>query len=95
MADTFRQQMTGFGNRITFTWPTNLSMEESRGEVSRLPDHTVELHLTIFPDAAGKTFTPRQALDAFAQASRARSTAALDTYVWHGIVGGSMVTFEK
>ncbi len=95
MADTFRQQMTGFGNRITFTWLINLSMEELRGEVSRLPDHTVVLYLTIFQDAAGKTFTPRQALDAFAQASRAPIYGCFDTYVGHGIVGGSMVTFEQ
>ena len=95
MADTFRQQMTGFGNRIAFTWLTNLSMEELRGELSRLPDHTVVLYLTIFQDAAGKTFTPRQALDAFAPASRAPIYGCFDTYVGHGIVGGSMVTFEQ
>ena len=95
MADTFRQQMTGFGNRIAFTWLTNLSMEELRGELSRLPDHTVVLYLTIFQDAAGKTFTPRQALDTFAPASSAPIYGCFDTYLGHGIVGGSMVTFEQ
>jgi hypothetical protein len=95
LADTYRQQMTGFENRIAFTWLTNLSMEEFRGELSRLPDHTVVLYLTIFQDAAGKTFTPRQALDAFASASRAPIYGCYDTYVGHGIVGGSMVTFEQ
>src|SRR5271166_7045758 len=95
MADTFRQQMTGFGNRVAFTWLTNLSMEELRGELSRLPDRTVVLYLTMFQDAAGKTFTPRQALDTFAPASRAPIYGFYDTYVGHGIVGGSMVTFEE
>ena len=95
MADTFRQEMTAFGNRVAFTWLTNLSMEELRGELSRVPDHTVVLYLTIFQDAAGKTFTPRQALDAFAPASRAPIYGCFDTYVGHGIVGGSMVTFER
>ena len=95
MADTFRQQMTGFGNRIAFTWLTNLSMEELRGELSHLPEHTVVLYLTIFQEAAGKTFTPRQALDAFAPASRAPIYGCFDTYLGHGIVGGSMVTFEQ
>src|SRR5271165_6263968 len=65
MADTFRQEMTTFGNRVAFTWLTNLSMEELRGDLSRLPDHTVVLYLTMFQDAAGKTFTPRLALDTF------------------------------
>jgi hypothetical protein len=37
-----------------------------RGRLSRLPAHTVVLYITMFQDAAGKTFTPRQALEAFA-----------------------------
>jgi hypothetical protein len=35
-ADVFRREMTTFGNRVAFTWLTNLSMEELRGELSRL-----------------------------------------------------------
>src|SRR5271166_4930437 len=95
MADVFRQEMTTFGNRVAFSWLTNLSMEELRGELSRLADHTVVLYLTMFQDAAGKTVTPRQALDAFAPASRAPIYGCYDTYLGHGIVGGSMVTFEQ
>jgi len=95
LADTFRQEMTTFGNRLAFTWLTNLSMEELCGALSHLPDHTVVLYLTMFQDAAGKTFTPRQALDAFARASRAPIYSCYDTYLGHGIVGGSVVTFEE
>jgi PAS domain-containing protein len=94
-ADVFRQEMAPFGNRVAFTWLTNLSMEELRGELSRLADHTVVLYLTMFQDAADKTFTSRQALDAFAPASRAPIYGCFDTYLGHGIVGGSMVTFEE
>jgi PAS domain S-box-containing protein len=94
-ADVYRQEMTTFGNRVAFTWLTNLSMEELRGELSRLADHTVVLYLTMFQDAAGKTFTSRQALDTFAPASRAPIYGCYDTYVGHGIVGGSMVPFEE
>jgi hypothetical protein len=95
MAEVFRQEMTSFGNRVAFTWLTNLSMEELRGELSRLADHTAVLYLTMFQDADGKTFTPRQALDTFAPASRAPIYGCFDTYVGHGIVGGWMVTFEE
>jgi len=94
-ADVYRKEMTPFGNRVAFTWLTNLSMEELRGELSRLADHTVVLFLTMFQDAAGKTFTSRQALDAFAPASRVPIYGYYDTYVGHGIVGGWMVTFEE
>jgi two-component system, LuxR family, sensor kinase FixL len=95
MADVFRQEMTTFGNRVAFAWLTNFTMEELRGELSRLADHTVVLYLTMFQDADGKTFTPRQALDTFAPASRAPIYSCYDTYVGHGIVGGWMVTFEE
>jgi PAS domain S-box-containing protein len=95
LADAFRQEMTTLRDRVAFTWLTNLSMEELRGELSRLADHTVVLYLTMFQDAASKTFTPRQALDAFAPASRAPIYSCYDTYVGHGIVGGSVVTFEE
>ena len=70
-------------------------MEELRGELSRLPDHTVVLYLTMFQDAAGEVFTPRQALDAFSPASRAPIYGNYETYLGHGIVGGSIVPFEE
>jgi hypothetical protein len=94
-ADVFRQEIATFEKRVAFTWLTNLSMEELRGELSRLADHTVVLFLTMFQDATGKTFTSRQALEAFAPVSRAPIYGCFDTYVGHGIVGGSMVTFEE
>ena len=94
-ADVYRQEMAIFGNRVAFDWLTNLSMQELRGELSRVADHTVVLYLTMFQDAAGKTFTSRQALDAFAPASCAPIYGCYNTYVGHGIVGGSMVTFEE
>ena len=94
-AEVFREELTTFGSRVAFTWLTDLSMDELRGELSRLPDHTVVLYLTMFQDAAGETFTPRQALDVFAPASRAPIYGYYETYVGHGIVGGSIVTFEE
>jgi len=93
--EQFRRETPTFGNRVAFTWLTNLSMEELRGKLSRLPDRTVVLYLQMFQDADGKTFTPRQALHAFAPASRAPIYGCYDTYVGHGIVGGWMVTFEQ
>jgi PAS domain S-box-containing protein len=94
-ANVFRKALPNFENRVTFTWLTNHSMEELRGELSRLPDHSLVLYLTMFQDAAGGTFTPREALDGFALASRAPIYGHYETYVGHGIVGGSMVTFDE
>ena len=94
-ADAFRKELPAFENRVKFRWLTNLSIEDLRLELSRLPDDTIVLYLVIFQDAAGRTFTPRQALDQFAQASRAPIYGCYDTFLGHGIVGGMMVTFEQ
>ena len=90
-----RGEIGAFQNRAAVTWLTDLSLQELRGELSRLPDHTVVLYLTMFQDAAGASFAPRQALDQFATASRAPIYGFYDTFLGHGIVGGSMVTFEE
>ena len=95
MADEMRGEIDAFQNRAAVMWLTNLSLQELRGELSRLPDHTVVLYLTMFQDAAGASFAPRQALDEFATASRAPIYGFYDTFLGHGIVGGSMVTFEE
>ncbi len=94
-AEQFRGETPTFGDRVGFTWLTNLSLPDLRGELSRLPDHTVVLYLTMFQDATGASFTPRQALTLFAPASRAPIYGCYDTYLGYGIVGGSMVTFEE
>ena len=94
-AEQFRGETLAFGDRVGFTWLTNLSLPDLRGELSRLPEHTVVLYLTMFQDAVGASFTPRQALALFAPASSAPIYGCYDTYLGYGIVGGSMVTFEE
>ena len=94
-AEASRDSLTAFGNRVAVAWLTNVSMDQLRGELSRLPEHTLVLYFTMFQDAAGENYSPRQALDLFAPASRVPIYGHYETYVGHGIVGGSMVTFEE
>jgi PAS domain S-box-containing protein len=94
-AEQFRRETPTFADRVSFTWLTNLSLADLRGELSRLPNDTVVHYLTMFQDAAGGSFTPRQALALFASASRAPIYGLYDTYLGNGIVGGSMVTFDE
>ncbi|MBV9642855.1 MAG: PAS domain-containing protein, partial [Verrucomicrobia bacterium] len=95
LAEEARKGSSAFKNRVAFTWLTGLSLPELREELARLPDHSVVLYLTMFQDAVGNRFTPREALDQFAPASRVPIYGYYDTYLGHGIVGGSMVTFEE
>ena len=94
-AEQFRRETPAFADRVGFTWLINLSLSDLRTELSRLPEHTVVLYLTMFEDATGASFIPRQALALFAPASRAPIYGCYDTYLGYGIVGGSMVTFEE
>ena len=95
LAEEARKGSSAFENRVTFTWLTDLSLRELRDELARLPDHSAVLYLTLFLDAAGNRFTPQEALDQFASASRVPIYGYYDTYLGHGIVGGSMLTFEE
>jgi PAS domain S-box-containing protein len=94
-AEQFRRETPAFAGRVGFIWLTNLSLSDLRAELSRLPDDTIVLYLTMFEDAVGASFTPRQALALFAPASRVPIYGLYDTYLGNGIVGGSMVTFEE
>ena len=94
-AERFRREAALFAGRVSFTWLTNLSLSDLRVQLSRLPDQTIALYLTMFEDATGASFTPRQALSLFAPASRVPIYGLYDTYLGNGIVGGSMVTFEE
>jgi PAS domain S-box-containing protein len=95
LAEQLRREASSFVDRVTFSWLVNLSLADLRAELSRLPAHTIVLYLTMFQDATGASFTPRQALALFAPASRAPIYGCYATYLGHGILGGSMVTFEE
>ncbi len=87
-------EFSQFKKRVNITWLTDQSLTKLRQELSQLPDHTVVLYRAMFRDAAGNTFTPRDALEEFAPVSRVPIYGYYDTYLGHGIVGGSMVPFE-
>ena len=64
--------------------------------MARLPDHTAPPSPHNVPGCFREnTFRPRQALDEFAFASRVPIYGYYETYLGHGIVGGSIVPFEE
>jgi PAS domain S-box-containing protein len=87
------RDVSPLASRVGFLWLTNRAIPGLRDELSRLPDHTVVFYGAMFRDPAGNAFTPRAALDQFAEASRVPIYGYYNTYLGHGIVGGSMITF--
>src|SRR5215469_4807206 len=80
LTEEARKGSNAFENRVDFTWLTDLSLPELRDKWARLPDHTIVLYLTLFQDAAGNRFTPQEALDQVAPASRVPIYGYYDTY---------------
>ncbi len=93
--ETFRKSIARFEPEISFTWLTDLAIEDLREAISRLPKDSVVLYLGMFEDAKGRTFLPQHALEVFAPASAVPIYGAYATYLGHGILGGMMVSFEE
>jgi hypothetical protein len=62
-AEQFRRETPTFGDRVGFTWLTNLSLPDLRGELSRLPDHTVVLYLDDVPGCRRRFLHPASGTD--------------------------------
>jgi hypothetical protein len=75
-AEQFRRETPSFADRVSFSWLTNLSLPDLRAELSRLPDHTLVLYLTMFEDAAGASFTHARHWPCSLRQAALRSTAA-------------------
>jgi signal transduction histidine kinase len=73
---------------------SDLSLNGFQEAVGNLPTGTVVLMLSIFEDADGKKFVPRNATAAIAPRSTAPIFSVYDSYVGTGVVGGWMDTFQ-
>jgi signal transduction histidine kinase len=93
LVEKVRAQLQPFVGRISFVWLSDRTMAQLRREVAGLPAHTVVLYLSMFGDAAGVAFSPRQALKEFSSVSAVPVYGGADTFFGYGIVGGSMVSF--
>ncbi len=89
----FRAETRSFSDRASFTWVSDRTEAQLRSELALLSDQTLVFYLAMHGDPSGGTYTPRQVLDDVAPASHVPIYGEYDTYLGHGIVGGSMVTF--
>jgi len=83
-----RRDLEPFKNRLRITYLTNLSMPKLLETVSKLPEHSVILHVVLLSDAAGHAFVPHDAAAAVAASANVPVYVALDQYIDTGAVGG-------
>ena len=70
-------------------------MSDLLSTLSRLPPHSVILHLTLLADSAGFAFIPHEALSRVAGAANAPVYVSLDQYVGLGPVGGHVYSVDR
>ncbi len=80
----------GFSNRVTFVWLTNLTLNELKLRVARLPTHSVVLETTMLVDAAGVPHPGLSGYHAIKDAANAPVFAYADNKFGRGTVGGRL-----
>ena len=72
-----------------------MTIDEFVERAAHFPTDSIVLVLTVARDRTGRNFIPRQALEQIAATASAPVYGPYDTYIDHGIVGGSTVSFES
>jgi PAS domain S-box-containing protein len=79
---------------ITFTYLSDMPMDDILKKVAALPPHTVIFYPYFFLDANGSFFSPEEALDLISGAADVPVYGSFHSYIGHGLVGGKMLDFE-
>jgi signal transduction histidine kinase len=94
MAGVARTQVEPYTDRVRIEYWLEEPVEDLLERVARLGDADAVLYLSVGRDAAGRTFVPRDVAKQLSAASFAPIYGAFETYLGHGIVGGTMYSFE-
>ena len=83
-----------YESRAEFIYPTNLTLDELKGQLAGLPKNCIVMYLTFSTDRAGNKYSGPEALSMIAPTSGAPIYGNSDTFMGAGIVGGSLINFE-
>ena len=93
--DQARRDFRKWEDRVEFIYLNDRSFEDMLDMVSRAPSGTIVLYLVLVTDITGKMYNPRDAVQLLSRASTAPVFGLYDTLMEHGIVGGSLVSYEQ
>jgi signal transduction histidine kinase len=93
LLDQARDEFEAYKDRVTLTFMTDLPLPEILKSISKLPPQSIVLFVTFFRDSAGEAFMPPEVAQRVSSAANAPTYGFLDTYLGHGIVGGSLYSF--
>jgi signal transduction histidine kinase len=90
----FAEAFAPFAGRIKFTWVNDLTFEQMRDLVSKLPPHSFVLLGLLLRDASGVTYNQDDALGRLNAVSRAPINGMFQHQVGLGVVGGRLYQGE-
>ena len=79
-----------YGNRVSFSYLSDLSLEHLLTKLSQLPSRDIVLFITMFQDGSGQPFVPHDVAERVSRAASVPVYGFLDQYIGRGIVGGSL-----
>ena len=79
-----------YGNRVSFSYLSDLSLEQLLTKLSQLPSRDIVLFITMFQDGSGQPFVPHDVVERVSRAANVPVYGFLDQYIGRGIVGGSL-----
>lgn len=88
LATMAKSQLSTFASRVAVDFWTERGIDDLVAGVARLPPTAAVLYLSMYRDAGGRVFVPRDVLARLAAASPAPIFGAFDTYVGSGMVAG-------
>lgn len=91
--DRARKAYAPYVEKYEFTYLGHLPMSDLLGRLATLPNHSVVIYYYLTLDGAGKEFKPWEVASMISEASNAPVYGFADTYLGHGIVGGSLLSY--
>jgi signal transduction histidine kinase len=85
-----RDQLRRYESRVSFSYLSELSLEQLLTRVSQLSPGDIILFLTMFQDGAGQPFIPHDVVERVSGAASVPVYGSLDQYLGRGITGGSL-----
>jgi hypothetical protein len=85
-----QREFRSYENRVSFTYLSELPLEELLAMLSRLPPRDIILFTTLFQDGSGQPFVPHEVVERVSSAASVPVYGFLDQYLGRGIVGGSL-----
>ena len=89
-----RAAFARYDGRLTITYLTGLTIEDTVAAVAKLPPDSAIVFNTLFRDGAGRAFSSAEALERIVPASPVPIYGFLDSQLGHGIVGGPLVSLQ-